>query len=793
MAQDINAEFQRLQQLAASLRKDFSSFNLRPVAEDASLISELLAKWEDELDAISRSSSDIAAAFRNVVQEISKTNIGINGVKKSFNSLTDIARQLSFQQQGINKLTVDQIQKLKQKAEQEKVNLTIQKASLETQKAQLIASNRSGNLSIAQAQKNRREIELINSALRDSQSIIDTTDENYKDLLIQLDLAEIKQKRVNEVLGLGGNAVKGMETVLNKMGLGGLAKAMGLDEVQKRMQSIAEEIEVGGGNTSEFSNKFKVLKGGISEVGSQLTKSLKDPLVVIGFLITQFKDAFVSLDTSIGNTAKQLGISYNEAAQLSQQFNNIANSSGNIFVTTEGISESFNQINASLGTNANLSEELLLTQTELTKQAFYSVEAATEISKLSLATGQSSKNIVTSFLGQAKALNLVNNTAINEKQLIEGISKTSKGILATFAAQPKKLIEAAFAAKKVGLELNEIKGIQDSLLNIESSIAAEFEAEVLTGKQLNLERARYYALTNNIAGLSQELTKQGIDQTKFAGMNVLQQESVAQAMGLSRDQLGEMLLEQAALSKLTSGDTEENRKKLALLKEQGFSTQAIAELGQDELDRQMKSASTQDKFNASVEKLKEVFVSLAEPLMSILGTLSSMLSIVGLILKPIAGLNNLIEGLMGSWSALGKVILSAAIAAGLFWTASTGGLGGLAILAAGAAVVGGIMTAYDNAQTVQDGIAPASKGPFTITDSYGATSITSVGDGLAVSPNIRTQSAPSTQTTSPTAIIDYDKMAAAISKVQIQVETYLDGVSVARQLQTPMGIATRKY
>jgi hypothetical protein len=38
-------------------------------------------------------------------------------------------------------------------------------------------------------------------------------------------------------------------------------------------------------------------------------------------------------------------------------------------------------------------------------------------------------------------------------------------------------------------------------------------------------------------------------------------------MGLSRDQLGGMLLEQAALSKLTKGDTEENRKQLAILKE----------------------------------------------------------------------------------------------------------------------------------------------------------------------------------------------------------------------------------
>jgi len=787
MAQDINAEFQRLQQLATSLRKDFSSFNLRPVAEDAALISELLAKWEDELDAISRSSSDIAAAFRNVVQEISKTNIGINGVKKSFNSLTDVARQLSYQQQGINKLTLDQIQKLKQKAEQEKINLNIQKAVLETQKAQLIASNRSGNLSIAQAQQNRKEIELINGALRDSQGIIDSTDQNYKDLLIQLDLAEAKQKRVNEALGLGGNAIKGMEIALNKMGLGGLSKVMGLDEVQKRMQSIAEEIEESGDDTSKFSNKFKVLKGGVSEVGSQLTKSLKDPLVVIGFLVTQFKDAFIKLDNLAGDTAKSMGISYSEATQLNIRFNEMANSSNNIFVTTQGINESFNQINSALGTNADLSEELLVTQTQLTKQAFYSAEAATEISKLSLATGKPAKEIVTSFLGQAKALNLVNNTAINGKQLLESISKTSKGILATFAAQPNKLAEAAFEAKKVGLELNEIKGIQDSLLNIESSIAAEFEAEVLTGKQMNLERARYYALTNNISGLSQELTKQGIDQAKFAGMNVLQQESVAQAMGLSRDQLGGMLLDQAALSKLTKGDTEENRKQLAMLKEKGFSAQAIAELGQEEFDRQKASASMQDRFNASMEKLREVFVTVVQALMPIIDIFASVFELLGPIM---AILDPMIQATL---VGVAMILDLVKILKGDFSTASSATIKQIGKAEVSAQKNYGFnfgTTKEGRESRVQDGIAPPGTGPFSITDRNGNTTITAANDGLAVSPNIRTQPAP--QQSSP--LIDYEKLGAyvaqAVSKVTVQ--TNLDGVNVSRGLQTPMGITTRK-
>ena len=54
---------------------------------------------------------------------------------------------------------------------------------------------------------------------------------------------------------------------------------------------------------------------------------------------------------------------------------------------------------------------------------------------------------------------IINNTAINEKSLLESIAKTSKATLITFAAQPGKLAEAAYQAKRVGLELNDIKNL----------------------------------------------------------------------------------------------------------------------------------------------------------------------------------------------------------------------------------------------------------------------------------------------------------------------------------------------
>lgn len=571
-------------------------------------------------------------------------------------------------------------------------------------------------------------------------------------------------KNLKNQLGFTPKLLSGLDKSLAKLGLPDLGFGKALDDTRK----LAIQSKTNG-------EEFKTWKTYTKQVGSNLSESLSKTNLMqagVGLLV----EAFFKLDSMIGDTAKSMGISYQTAAKLNSSFVNMANSSGNLFVTTKGINESFNQINAALGTNGEISAEILVTQTKLVKQAGYSVEAATTLSKLSLATGKPTKEIAASFLSQAKYLNLVNDTAINEKQLLEDISKVSKDTLATFASQPGKLAEAAYEARKLGLDLEKLKGTQSSLLDIESSIASEFEAEVLTGKQLNLERARFFALTNDYAGLARELGKQDITRASFAKMNVIQQEATAKALGMSADTMGGMLMDQEAMSKLSGIDGDNAKERFDnLVKEVGL-TEAKKRLGNETLADQMASASIQDRFTASVEKLKEAFVGLMTPIMPILDAFSKLIGFIAQ--SEIA-----IKGLQIVMTALAAKSLVTAIASIFIGSAPLGPIG---LIAAGVATAALTAAAMSATQSVQDGIAPSSKGPFTITDKYGATAVTATGDGLAVSPNIRTTS--NTQQSPPA--IDYDKMAQAMSRVQVQ--TNLDGVNVSRRLQTPMGIATRK-
>jgi hypothetical protein len=131
------------------------------------------------------------------------------------------------------------------------------------------------------------------------------------------------------------------------------------------------------------------------------------------------------------------------------------------------------------------------------------------------------------------------------------VYSTSTAIAASMGNSEERIGEAVRRAKDLGLSLKDVEGIASSLLDVESSIAAEFEYEVISGKQLNLEAARYYALTNQTDKLTKEIANNQAVIQSFASGNRIEQEAAAKAMGVSRDQLAEMYMADLRKKELT--------------------------------------------------------------------------------------------------------------------------------------------------------------------------------------------------------------------------------------------------
>ena len=95
------------------------------------------------------------------------------------------------------------------------------------------------------------------------------------------------------------------------------------------------------------------------------------------------------------------------------------------------------------------------------------------------------------------------------------------------------MAKAAIEAAKIGGSLSTVLGAADKLLSFESSLTAQFKAQVLSGKQLNLERARQLSLEGDIAGLTEEIQSVVGGLGDIQAMNVIQRQAVADAIGIN--------------------------------------------------------------------------------------------------------------------------------------------------------------------------------------------------------------------------------------------------------------------
>jgi len=101
--------------------------------------------------------------------------------------------------------------------------------------------------------------------------------------------------------------------------------------------------------------------------------------------------------------------------------------------------------------------------------------------------------------------------------------------------------QATIAAHKLGLGLDTVASIADSLLDFETSIAETMNASLMIGRQLNFDRARGLALEGDTLGAVQDITRQLGGVAEYQKLNVLQRRALADALGVGTDELSALV------------------------------------------------------------------------------------------------------------------------------------------------------------------------------------------------------------------------------------------------------------
>jgi hypothetical protein len=626
-------EIEELRRLLKLLGQEINAVDFDNLIKSGAGAKTLLNSLRKEVEEFTSDIGHAASGFRKIIGEINGTNEGIKLANKSFNKLASITDKIQYHQQDISKLSLKEVQTSRKQIEQERIRLktsndllgdkiaeinqeiklkTIEKDRLLFKDNKTKEERRQLRDKIKEIEKNNKELSKTEAAQRNIQGILKDEDVLFGDTYVTLNKINRELEEEKKKLGLTGALLEGLNQIpfLN-----------GVIDANEALDAAKEKIAEGGG-------RFEAMSAALGTVGKQIKTHLTDPAAVGAFVVTQIVDAFTSVDSAIGDLAKNFGISYNQAAGVSSKLNDAANSSYLLNVTTQGLTEAFTKLNNQFGTFAMISNEALESFTRLTKEAGLSDEAASALFKTSILTGKEVEATTKEFLGESVALAATNGIALNQKQILESVKDISAATLLSLGGQPAKLAKAVVQAKMLGTDLAKVEEIAGSLLDFESSIANELSAELITGKDLNLERARLAAINNDMATVAEEIAKQIGSAADFTKMNVIQQEALAKSVGMTKDDLAKSLMEREAMAKLSGQEGATAKEKFNnLVKEVGLE-EAKRRLGDDQLANMMAGQSIQERLTATVEKLKEVFVSLVEPLMPILDVFANIMGYI---------------------------------------------------------------------------------------------------------------------------------------------------------------------
>ena len=445
------------------------------------------------------------------------------------------------------------------------------------------------------------ELTTIEQIKQEKSSIVDLTkiQEKKETLLIKAGISQNQLKASSSTLA--DVASKRMDSILEKGA--SISKSASLDlNFVKQKNSIIGKVE---GNMKALSG----LTGGLAPKALNFAKALRaNPMIMIASAVIGLMKMLISVNNEIAEIGRGLGISANEARKVRANFAAIQGASSNVLNTTKEIGKAQSTLNSALGTSATMiSGRILDGMATLQNRMQLTAEAAVGFAQSALLSGKSVTQLRDDAIGSALAVEKERGTRLGIKNILEETGKITGQIRAQLGGSVEAISLAITKAKSLGMELKDVAAAGKQLLNFEQSISAELEAELLTGKQLNLEKARLAALTGDQNTLAEELSKNAGSFYEFSQLNTLQQDSLSKSLGMSSDQLSDILMKNQNITELAE------RARLE---------------GKEELAQNYEQLSVQQQFNAAIEKLKVAVVNLVANLegSSLIGALFSGIS-----------------------------------------------------------------------------------------------------------------------------------------------------------------------
>lgn len=405
-----------------------------------------------------------------------------------------------------------------------------------------------------------------------------------------------------------------------------LSKAFGLDTLSEKMQ-----------NAILSGSKLGML-GVIAAVGI-LYKVLSD--------VTKEAEAF----------SKETGVTFGQARQIADAARDAQTSYGNQLALQKDILDVQQETIKAFGITAMLTGQQAANVADLGKSFGYGAQQAAQVNNAFMTMGASAGD---AYEAQQSLAAEALKAGVNVGAVTKDIAENAKNTAQYFGGNVTALKNAAIEAAKMGMSIATMAKISDKLLDIQSSVAAQFEFQALSGRQIDLDLARQLALEGNIAGAAKEVLSAVGSSAEFNKMSVLEKKKLAEATGMEVDELQKSLIIQEKL-----GDLTDDQK--AAMSGLNLSAAELNNLSAEQIQQKLADQQALEKGTAAFETMKNQLTTALIPLAETLGNVFSLLAPIiktaflpiewaGKAVKFIIDLFNQFPGIMGTILGLATAI-----------------------------------------------------------------------------------------------------------------------------------------
>tara|TARA_Y100000593_G_scaffold49265_1_gene92813 strand:- start:7371 stop:10205 length:2835 start_codon:yes stop_codon:yes gene_type:complete len=334
-----------------------------------------------------------------------------------------------------------------------------------------------------------------------------------------------------------------------KKAIEGAIEGLELSEMKKEFESAAQEginsalsglpsnaftkmigIDKGIADGSKaFAEKFSK-KG--AEAGQFIAKNWKMALglALVGALIGALSKATSDLGDkfgAIGTTTMKTDLMDANAEMMKMGMN------------SQDLQETVHTLSGEFGVSGDAALAMAGSVADTSKALALSASEGSKIVGLLMTTSGLSAEQAQNFMKGTEMMARMNGVAPGI--VMKDIANSSEEVAMFTKDGGENIAQAAVQARKFGVSIGTVAKAAKGLLNFQDSLNAELEASIMLGKNINLQKARELALQGDLAGVAQEISRIVGGQAEWERMGVLEREALANAVGMSVEELSKFI------------------------------------------------------------------------------------------------------------------------------------------------------------------------------------------------------------------------------------------------------------